>query len=464
MNDLMDKIVSLCKRRGFVYPGSEIYGGLANTYDYGPVGVELLRNIKNLWWQYFVLRREDIFGLDTNVLMNAKVWEASGHTANFADTMVDCKNCKLRKRADHLIEEYYEKNNQEIKVEGLSEKEQDKIILEQKIPCPNCGKHNWTNVRKFNTLFETHLGIVSGDKSLAYLRGEIAQGMFVNFKNVLDSLSPRLPFGLAQTGLAFRNEITPGKFIHRTLSFNLSEFEYFFDPDQNDWQEMFDYWVGEMENWTFNILGIKKENIRWREHTDEERSHYSKKTSDIEYKFPWGFKELYGLAYRTDFDLRNHTEKSGVDLRYTDPKTGRKFIPHVVEPTFGMDRTFLAVILDSYAEEEINGKKRVLLKLKPSLAPYKAAVFPLLSNKENLVLGARNLFTHLLSHFPVAWDDRGNIGKRYASQDEIGTPFCITYDFQSLEDKTVTVRDRDTQKQERVLESDLVDFINSRVT
>lgn len=459
----MNKVVSLCKRRGFVYPGSEIYGGLANTYDYGPIGVELLRNIKNLWWRHFVLRREDIFGLDTNVLMNPKVWEASGHTANFADTMVDCKFCKLRKRADHLIEEYYEKNNQEIKVEGLSEQDQDKIISEQKIPCPNCGKHDWTNVRKFNTLFETHLGIVSGDKSLAYLRGEIAQGMFVNFKNVLDSLSPKLPFGLAQTGLAFRNEITPGKFIHRTLSFNLSEFEYFFDPEENNWEVMFGYWVKEMEFWTFNVIGIKKENIRWREHTPEERSHYSKKTSDIEYKFPWGFKELYGLAYRTDFDLKNHMEKSGVDLRYKDPKTGRKFVPHVVEPTFGMDRTFLAVVLDSYTEEEVNGKKRVLLKLKPSLAPYKVAVFPLLPNKEKLVSNAKNLYKDLLSHFPAFWDERGNIGKRYASQDEIGTPFCVTYDFQSLEDNTVTVRDRDTQKQERVAINDLIGFIQEKI-
>jgi glycyl-tRNA synthetase len=461
-NELMDKIVSLCKRRGFVYAGSEIYGGLANTYDYGPLGVELMRNIKNLWWQTFVQRRSDIFGLDTNILMSPKVWEASGHTANFADTMVDCKNCKLRKRADHLIEEYFEETGREIKVEGLTEKEQDTIIAKEKIPCPNCKKMSWTAVRKFNTLFETHLGIVTGDKSLAYLRGEIAQGMFVNFKNVLDSSAPKLPFGLAQSGSAFRNEITPGKFIHRTLTFNLSEFEYFFDPETQKWEDLYEYWEKEMTRWTTDILGIKKDHIRWREHTVEERSHYSKMTKDVEYKFPWGFKELYGLAYRTDFDLKNHTEKSGVDLRYTMPD-GRKFIPHVIEPTFGMDRSLLAILLDSYVEEETNGKKRVILKLNAKISPYKAAVFPLLPNKPELVSKARQIYESLLNQFPVTWDDRGNIGKRYFAQDEIGTPYCLTVDFQTLEDHMVTVRDRDTAQQERVAVSDLEKWLLSKI-
>jgi glycyl-tRNA synthetase len=462
MADLMDKIVSLAKRRGFVYPGSEIYGGLANTYDYGPMGVELMRNIKDLWWKTFVHQKPNILGLDTNILMSPKVWEASGHTASFADTMVDCKNCHLRKRADHLIEEFYESKHQEIKVEGLSEGDQEVIIEKEHIPCPNCGKFDWTGVRKFNQLFETHLGIVEGDQSLAYLRGEIAQGMFVNFKNVLDSQSPKLPFGLAQSGMAFRNEITPGKFIHRTLTFNLSEFEYFFDPEKDNWEEQFSFWEAEMWKWSVELLGLNPENLRWREHTPEERSHYSKKTSDVEYKFPWGFKELYGLAYRTDFDLKNHMEKSGVDLRYTEPD-GRKFTPHVIEPTFGMDRSLLAILLDSYVEEEKEGKTRIYLKLKPSLAPYKACVSPLLANKSELVEKAQGIYRDLLQSWNITWDARGNIGKRYAAQDEIGTPFCITVDFTSLEDETVTVRDRDSGDQVRLKIEDLRGWIEGKL-
>jgi glycyl-tRNA synthetase len=462
MADLMDKIVSLAKRRGFVYAGSEIYGGLANTYDYGPMGVELMRNIKELWWKTFVHKRPDILGLDTNILMSPKVWEASGHTASFADTMVDCKNCQLRKRADHLIEEYFESKGEEHKVEGLSEKEQEEIIEKEQIPCPNCGKFDWTPIRKFNQLFETRLGIVAGDKSLAYLRGEIAQGMFVNFKNVLDSQSPKLPFGLAQSGAAFRNEITPGKFIHRTLTFNLAEFEYFFDAESTKWEELYTYWESEMWKWSVDLLGLKEENLRWREHTPEERSHYSKMTKDVEYQFPWGFKELYGLAYRTDFDLKNHMEKSGVDLRYTEAD-GRKFIPHVIEPTFGMDRSLLAVLLDSYTEEESDGKTRVYLKLKPSLAPYKACVSPLLANKPELVDKAKSVYDVLKEKWNITWDARGNIGKRYAAQDEIGTPWCITIDFDTLEDDSVTVRDRDSGEQERVKVGELVEWIEERL-
>lgn len=455
--DKMEKIVSLAKRRGFVYQSSEIYGGLANTYDYGPRGVELLRNIKNAWWDYFVTRRPNIYGLDSNVLMNSKVWEASGHVENFADTLIDCKVCQYRTRADHLIEDFFENKGEEVKVEGKSEKELEETIEKNMIPCPNCKKHSWTGVRKFNNLFETHIGIIPGEKSLAYLRGEIAQGMFVNFKNVLDSLSPKLPFGLAQSGIAFRNEITPGKFIHRTLSFNLSEFEYFFDPDKEKWDELYEYWKSEMWDWVINVLRLSENNLRWREHGQEERSHYSKRTEDVEYKFPFGFKELYGLAYRTDFDLKNHIEKSGADLYYHDAINNRKFIPHAIEPTFGMDRTFLAVMLDSYYEDE----KRVLLKLPPLLAPYKAAVFPLLSNKEELVKKAQSVYLNLLKHFPVAWDERGNIGKRYFSQDEIGTPWCITIDFDTLNDDTVTIRERDTTKQERVKVDKLTEYIQN---
>lgn len=462
MSDLFNKITSLCKRRGFVYPGSEIYGGLANTYDYGPLGVELLRNIKNLWWEHFVTKRTDMYGLDTNILMNPKVWEASGHTASFTDAVVDCKECKARKRADHLIEEYFESNNREVKVEGKTMDELEEIIQAEKIPCPNCGKFNWTKPRQFNLLFETHIGIVSEDKSLAYLRGEIAQGMFVNFKNVLDTMSPKLPFGLAQSGAAFRNEITPGKFTFRTLQFNLAEFEYFFNPKE-DWGKLYEVWKEEMWKWSTEVLGLKAENLRWRPHTDEERSHYSKRTEDIEYKYPFGFKELYGLAYRTDFDLKNHMEKSGVDLRYMDQQTGEKFIPHVMEPTFGMDRTLLAILFDAYHEEEQDGKKRIVLKLPKHLAPYRAAVFPLVRNKEEITNKAREVFAQLQQSMPTVWDDRGNIGKRYFAQDEIGTPHCITVDYNTLEDNTVTVRDRDTMKQERVKIENLNNVIANEV-
>ncbi|MBI4130224.1 glycine--tRNA ligase [Candidatus Roizmanbacteria bacterium] len=488
MEDTFNKIVALCKRRGFVYPGSEIYGGLANTYDYGPRGVELLRNIKNRWWDHFVTRREDMYGLDTNILMNPKVWEASGHTASFSDVVVDCRNCQFRTRADHLIEDYLDKNNpDEIdfgsyqtkrlseekvktlikthKVEGYSEEELDEIINALNIPCTICSGNEgnkWTPTRKFNLLFETHIGIVSEEKSLAYLRGEIAQGMFVNFKNVLDTISPKLPFGLAQSGAAFRNEVTMGKFTFRTLQFNLAEFEYFFNPENMKWEELFEKWKEEMWKWTTDILQLKTENLRWRPHTDEERSHYSTRTEDVEYKFPFGFKELYGLAYRTDFDLKNHREKSGVDLRYTDPQTGNKFIPHVIEPTFGMDRTFLAVLFNSYHEDETNGKKRVVISLPTYLAPYKAAVFPLVANKPEITSKARNVFELLKKNVATVWDDRGNIGKRYFAQDEIGTPNCITVDYQTLEDDTVTVRDRDSMKQERVVIEKLPTFIQNK--
>jgi glycyl-tRNA synthetase len=464
MADKMSKIISLAKRRGFVFPGSEIYGGLANTYDYGPLGVELLRNIKNIWWKHFVNDRQDVYGLDSSILMNPQVWKSSGHTDNFVDILVDCKKCKNRNRADHLIEDYFDKKGKEIKIEGFDVKKIKEIIDKEKIPCPFCGAFDWTEPRRFNLLFETHIGIVPENRSLAYLRGEIAQGMFVNFKNVLDSQSPGLPFGLAQSGTAFRNEISLGNFIFRTLQFNLSEFEYFFNPKKQKWEKLFEYWKKEMWNWTTEILGINKKNLRWRRQTDEERSHYSLRTEDLEYSFPFGsFKELYGLAYRTDFDLKNHMEKSGVDLRYTDKETKEKFIPHVVEPTFGMDRSFLAVLLDAYSEEKGKKEKRVVLKLKPNLAPYKAAVFPLLANKPKLVEKARPVYEMLRSEFSTAWDDRGNIGKRYYAQDEAGTPFCVTIDYDSLKQNDVTVRERDTTKQVRVKIVELADFIKKKL-
>jgi glycyl-tRNA synthetase len=458
MEELMDTIVSLSKRRGFVFPGSQIYGGLANTYDYGPLGTELLRNIKNAWWDYFVTQRNDILGLNSAVIMNPAVWEASGHIKSFAEVLIDCKKCQYRTRADYLIENFLEERGEEKRVEGLPPKEMDRMIRENKIKCPNCGKFDWTKGRLFNNLFETHIGIISGEKNLAYLRGEVAQGMFVNFKNILDSMSPELPFGLAQSGTAFRNEITLGNFIFRTLQFNLSEFEYFFNPAKQDWKELFSFWKNEIYLWATGILGLKQENLCWRPHTDEERAHYSLATEDLDYKYPFGFKEMHAVAYRTDFDLKNHMEKSGVDLRYSDRATGEKFIPHVIEPTFGMDRAFLALLCDAYREDG----DRVYLSLAPHLAPYKAAVFPLLANKPKLVEKARQVYEMLKKELKenIAWDDRGNIGKRYYSQDEIATPYCVTIDFDTLEDDTVTIRDRDTTGQRRVLISQLTEEIN----
>jgi glycyl-tRNA synthetase len=453
--DLMEKVVSLAKRRGFIYPGSEIYGGLANTYDFGPLGAMLKKNISDLWWNFFVAKRENIYPIESSILMSPKVWEASGHTQSFTNVLIDCKECNFRTRADHLIEDNLDKY-----VEGLSLLELDKIIEKNKLKCPKCGKTDWTKSRNFNQLFETQVGIITEGKSTVYLRGENAQGMFVNFTNILDSIHPRIPFGLAQIGKAFRNEITMGKFTFRTLEFDLAEFEYFIK--EADWEKDFEYWKGEMEKWV-DLLGLTKDQYRWREHTKDELSHYSKKTEDLEYKFPWGYKEMYGLAYRTDYDLKNHMEKSGVDLRYTDFQTGEKFIPHVVEPTFGISRTLTIILMNSYWEDE--EKKRVVLKLPVSLAPYKVAVFPLLKNKEELVKNAREIYKTLKENLngSVVWDDRGNIGKRYFAQDEIGTPWCVTADFDSLEDNKVTVRDRDTASQERIAIDKLTEYFQNKL-
>lgn len=445
-NDLMQKIVSLSKRRGFVFPGSEIYGGLANTYDMGPLGVLVLRNITNHWWKTFITKRSDMFGLDTSILMSPKVWEASGHTESFTNEMIDCLECRYRTRADHVIEDYFDKIGTPRVVDGRPSEELDALIKEHKIKCPKCGKSNWTNSRKFNQLFETSMGILEGSKNTVYLRGEIAQGMFVNFKNILDTMRPKLPFGIAQSGKAFRNEITLGNFVFRNVEFNLAEFEYFFNPKESNWEELYNYWATEMENWITSI-GISKENVSWRVHTDAERAHYSTTTKDLDYMFPFGKKEMFGLAYRTDFDLKNHMEKSGVDLRYIDPNTGEKIMPHVLEPTFGINRVFLALLAEAYTEED----ERTYLKLNKDIAPYRVAVFPLVKNKPELVSKAKELFNYLVDKgVSTAWDDRGNIGKRYYAQDEIGTPNCITVDYQTLEDNTVTIRDRDTMEQKRV--------------
>lgn len=428
MDDLLKKVTALAKRRGFIFPGSEIYGGLANTYDYGPLGVELLRNLKNYWWHYFVTTRENIYGLETAVLINPKVWEASGHTQSFTDTLVECKNCHQRQRIDQM-----ESKN-----------------------CPGCGKSDWTEPAKFNLLFQTHIGIVAKNQSLAYLRGETAQGMFVDFKNILDTLSPKLPFGLAQSGKVFRNEITTGQQVFRTLEFDLAEFEYFIEA--KDWEKWFEYWKGEVEKFALS-LGVNRQKLRWRPHDKTELSHYSKRTEDLEYQFPFGFKEWYAVAYRTDFDLKNHMAKSGTDLNYTDPKTGKKFIPHIIEPTFGLSRSLLVLLTDAYHEDQ----DRVVLKLDPKIAPYKIAIFPLLANKPELVKLSRNIFKDLSSQFSCTWDDNSNIGKRYRRQDEAGTPWCITVDFDSLQDQTVTVRDRDTMKQERIKINNLVKYFQEKL-
>lgn len=453
-SDKMNDIVSLSKRRGFVYPSSEIYGGLANAYEYGPLGVELKRNLINLWWKRFITQRPDMVGLDSSIILHPKTWEASGHVGGFSDPLIDCKECQRRKRADHLIEEYYQAKGEEKQVEGLPDSELDQIIQTEKIPCPYCGGFNWTKVRQFNLLFETSIGIVPETESKAYLRGETAQGIFTTFKNILDSTRVKLPFGVGQTGKGFRNEITLGNFIFRTMEFEMAEIEYFFDPENSDWEAIFGDWQGQMWQFVTQDLGISPDNLRWREHPDEERSFYSRRTVDLDYNFPFGFKELWGLAYRTDYDLKQHMEYSGQDLQVVDSSTGRKFLPHVIEPAVGVNRLFLMILLEAFYHDEEN--QRIVLRLPKELAPYRAAVFPLLKNKPELIAKAQEIFNELSQTFPIAWDDRGNIGKRYLSQDEIGTPTCITIDFQTLEDGTVTLRDRDTMEQVRVPAGEVV--------
>lgn len=452
---LMDKITALSKRRGFIFPGSELYGGLANTYDYGPVGTELLKNIKDLWWEKFVRGRDDIVGLDASLISHQKIWEASGHVAGFSDAMIDCKNCKSRMRADHLIED----SLQDKKVEGLSEKELSEIIEQNKIKCPVCGEFDWTAVRKFNLLFPVQLGIVEGEGGKGYLRGETAQGIFINFRNVVDSTRVKLPFGIAQLGKSFRNEITPGNSVFRTIEFEQGEIEYFFDPEKTSWETLFETWRAAMWDFVTRDLGVRDENLRWRLHGDEERSFYSKKTEDLEYNFPFGFKELWGLAYRTDYDLAKHMEVSRKDLTIFDTVENKKVTPHVIEPAVGINRLFLMVLIDAYYEDG----NRTVLRLKPSLAPFKLAIFPLLANKPDLVSKAKEIYGASKTEFATNFDDRGNIGKRYLYQDEIGTPFCLTVDFQTLEDDTVTIRHRDTTEQKRLPIAEVVDFVKSHL-
>lgn len=452
MANLLDEVTALAKRRGFVLPGSEIYGGLANTYDYGPLGAQLLKNLRDWWWERFVTTRPEIYGLETSIIMSPRVWDASGHTESFTDALIDCRDCHNRTRADHLIEE----NLKDEKAEGKTLEELNELINKHRLKCPTCGKFNWTQPREFNLLFKTHIGIVPEHQSQAYLRGETAQGMFVDFKQVLDTMRPTLPFGIAQSGKVFRNEITKGKFTFRTLEFDLAEFEYFIR--EKEWKKWFEYWKDQTESWALD-LGINRDKLRWRPHTKDELSHYSRRTEDLEYKYPFGFKEWFAVAYRTDFDLTNHMQQSGVDLRYTDPATGEKFIPHVIEPTFGLSRSVVTLLIDAFHKE----KDRIVLKLHPRIAPVKVAVFPLLRNKEKIVAKAKAVLALLQPHFTSIWDDRGNIGKRYYAQDEIGTPWCVTIDFQTLDDNTITVRDRDTTSQLRIKTSQLKEYLDEKL-
>ncbi|HET7099064.1 MAG TPA: glycine--tRNA ligase [Patescibacteria group bacterium] len=459
--DLFEKIVALAKRRGFVYPTSEIYGGISNSYDYGPAGTELLRNIKNIWWKEFINDRDDMVGLDTQIILRPETWVASGHVGGFSDPMVeDLKNHK-RYRADHLIEKIITTGDKS--VEEMSVDEMNDFIKANKIKSPD--GNSLSEIKSFNLLFETSIGAVSGEKSTVYLRGETAQGIFTNFKQVLDSSRVKLPFGIGNIGKSFRNEITTGQFIFRTLEFEQAETEYFFDPENSKWEEIFDGFKDSMFKFVTETLGVSKENLKWRRHSDKERSFYSKDTYDLDYKFPFGWKELWGIAYRTDYDLKQQMDHSGKSLEYVDPISGRKFIPHVIEPAVGINRIFLMLLADAYSEDpsDDSGQVRIVLKLNPKIAPYKVAVFPLLANKPELLEKAQSVYKTLKKNMVVTWDARGNIGKRYFAQDEIGTPWCVTIDFQTLEDNTVTIRDRDSGKQERMLVDKLPQYFQNEL-
>jgi len=458
----LDTIVSLAKRRGFVFPTSEIYGGIANTYDYGPLGTELLKNIRDVWWRDFVTRYEDMVGLDSAIILHPQTWVASGHVDAFTDPLVEDKETHKRYRAAHLIESWLSDNGYdlgEFDVDGMSLEEMAAYIEEKGILSPEGNPI--TNPRAFNIMFKTGIGAVSGEKSEVYLRGETAQGIFTNFQQIVQSGRIRLPFGVGQIGKSFRNEITTGQFVFRTLEFEQAEIEYFFDPAESDWTELFEEWRNRMWSFVVDRLGIREENLRWRQHGDSERSHYSEDTYDLEYRFPFGWKELWGVAYRTDYDLKQHMAHSGKSLEFIDPTTGKRTLPHVVEPAVGINRLFLMILTDAYWEDE--ERKRTVLRIKPKLAPNAVAVFPLVKNKPDLMNRARSIYESLLDDMPAAWDSRGNIGKRYLYQDEIGTPFCVTIDYETMDKDTVTVRDRDTTEQERVAVPELNAYLKEKL-
>lgn len=462
MEKTMDKIVSLAKARGFVYAGSEIYGGLANTWDYGPLGVELKNNIKKAWWKKFIQESEYNVGVDCAILMNPSVWVASGHVGGFSDPLMDCKECHERFRADKIIEDYMQENNIVGNPDGMSNQEMKDFINEYDIGCPTCKAHNFTDIREFNLMFKTHAGVTEDSKNVVYLRPETAQGIFVNFKNVQRTSRKKIPFGIGQVGKSFRNEITPGNFTFRTREFEQMELEFFCKPGTE--MEWFNYWKEYCMNW-LKTLKISSENVWFRDHDESELSHYSNATTDIEYKFPFGKGELWGIASRTDFDLKKHSESSGEILEYFDPTTNEKYIPYCIEPSLGADRVTLAFLCEAYDEEELKDDKgnidiRTVLRFHPAIAPIKAAILPL---SKKLSEGALEVFKELSKDFNCEYDDSSSIGKRYRRQDEIGTPFCITYDFDSVEDGCVTVRDRDTMEQERIKISSLKEYINKKI-
>ena len=441
----METIVRLCKSRGYVYPGSEIYGGLANTWDYGPLGVELKNNVKTAWRKKFIQENKNIVGLDAAILMNPETWVASGHVSGFSDPLLDCKECKTRHRADKLIESYAHEKGEDIVADGWTDEQMLKYINEHKIVCPKCGKLNYTDIRKFNLMFKTFQGVTEDSTSTVYLRPETAQGIFVDFKNVMRTTRKKIPMGIAQIGKAFRNEITPGNFTFRTREFEQMELEFFCKPGTD--LEWFEYWRKFCKDWLLN-LGMKEENIRLRDHSSEELVFYSKGTTDIEFAFPFGWGELWGIADRTDYDLTAHQTHSKEDMSYLDPETNEKYIPYVIEPSVGADRVTLAFLCNAYEEQELGeGDTRIVLHLHPALAPYKAAILPL---SKKLNDKADEVFQTLAKAFPVDYDEAGSIGKRYRRQDEIGTPYCITVDFDTLEDNQVTIRDRDTMEQIRI--------------
>lgn len=454
MEKSMEKIVALAKARGFVYPGSEIYGGLANSWDYGPLGVELKNNVKRAWWKKFIQESPYNVGVDCAILMNPEVWVASGHVGGFNDPLMDCKDCKERFRADNIIEDYNKANGIEGGADGWSNEQMMEYIKEKNIPCPSCGAHNFTDIRQFNLMFKTHAGVTEEAKNVVYMRPETAQGIFVNFKNVQRTTRKKVPFGIGQIGKSFRNEITPGNFIFRTREFEQMELEFFCKPGTEI--EWFNYWKKFCKDWLLS-LNIKEENIVMRDHELAELAHYSNATTDIEYMFPFGKGELWGIASRTDFDLKAHSNHSGESLEYFDPSTNEKYIPYCVEPSLGADRVTLAFLCEAYDEEELEGGDvRTVLRFHPALAPYKAAVLPL---SKKLSEKAEEVYAMLSKDFACDFDDSQSIGKRYRRQDEIGTPFCITYDFDTENDGCVTVRDRDTMEQERVAVADLKEYL-----
>ena len=450
MEKTMDKIVAVAKSRGFVYPGSEIYGGLANTWDYGPLGVELKNNVKQAWWKKFVKKNKYNVGVDCAILMNPQTWIASGHLGSFSDPLMDCKECHERFRADKLIEDFCGENGIELEggtVDGWSKEQMVNFVEEHNVCCPSCGKHNFTDIREFNLMFKTFQGVTEDAKNTVYLRPETAQGIFVNFKNVARTSRKKIPFGIGQIGKSFRNEITPGNFTFRTREFEQMELEFFCEPDTD--LEWFQYWRSFCIDWLKN-LGLKEDELRVRDHSPEELSFYSKATTDIEFLFPFGWGELWGIADRTDYDLTQHQNVSGQDMSYFDDSKNQKYIPYVIEPSLGADRVVLAFLCSAYDEEVLDAEKndvRTVMHFHPALAPVKIAVLPL---SKKLNEGAQEIFDKLSENYNCEYDDRGNIGKRYRRQDEIGTPFCVTYDFESAEDQAVTIRDRDTMEQVRV--------------